>query len=97
MLLGRNACCTPPGSGTNEQENYKIASLFVSMKKLLSPLHLHCLHELLSKTLFSDCCFKLRDCQVLLFIKDPDKISLIHVTYQVSVKLDLKKKVSKPK
>lgn len=88
MFLGQNACWTPPGSGTKEQGNYKITSLFASMNKMLSPLHLHNLHELLRKTLFNGCYFKLRNYQVLLFVKDPNMISLIHVTYQWSVKLE---------
>lgn len=97
MLLGQNVCWTPPGSGTKEQENDKITLLFASMNKMLSPSHLHRLHELLSKTLFSDCYFKLRNCQVLLFVKYPNMISLIHVTYQWSVKLEFQKKNQKTK
>lgn len=93
MLLGQNLCWTPAGSGTKEQGNYKITSLFASMNTRLFPLHLHHLHELLSKTLlFSECYFKLRNCQFSLFIKNPNMISLIHVTYQWSVKLEFKKK-----
>lgn len=45
MLLGQNVCWNPPGSGTKEQENNKITSFFASMNKMLSPSHLHHLHE----------------------------------------------------
>lgn len=43
------------------------------------------------QTFFSYCYFKLRNCQVSLFMKDPSMISLIHITYQWSVKLEFKK------